>query len=251
VNDNFTNIYFKSFINNSINSKMLKCSLCGIEITKLDTITISSKTYKDICCFCEEKIKNNRSEKLLRLKKTIYNRKNLNKILYNTGIPLHYFEKYKDNKFSKIINQTIKEHNTVFLFGERQGTGKTTSSLVSMRHFIRKGYTPIFIRAVDLFNDLRSVYVSQNKIDITEVLKKYYDTDLLIIDDIGTEKGSEFVETQTYAILDNRVFYGKKTIVTSNLTPQKISKLYGCNLASRLLSGKTIKIDGIDFRINK
>lgn len=249
--DLIENLDIKSFVNNNINHEIFECSLCEIEITKLSTITVSSKTYKDICCFCEEKIKENRYQKLLRLKKTIYNRKNLDKILINTGIPLHHFEKHKDNKIFITIKNSLKKNNTVFLYGNKQGSGKTTSAIISMRYFIRKGFSPIFVRSVDLFDELRSAHTNQAKIDITEVLKKYFDTDLFILDDLGTEKGSEFVETRVYSILDHRVFYNKKTIITSNFDPQKIEKMYGSNLMSRACSGNVIQIIGTDLRINK
>lgn len=57
---------------------------------------------------------------------------------------------------------------------------------------------------------------------------------LLVLDDIGAEKPSEWVEERLYCIINERYETGLPVIVTSNLTPAKLGQRVGARLTSRL-----------------
>lgn len=57
---------------------------------------------------------------------------------------------------------------------------------------------------------------------------------LVVLDDIGAEKPSEWVEERLYCIVNERYESGLPVIVTSNLTPAKLGERVGARLASRL-----------------
>ncbi len=77
------------------------------------------------------------------------------------------------------------------------------------------------------------------------------DLDLLVLDDIGSEKTTSFVEAFIYDILESRRNLSKPTIITTNLTDKEIESRYGKRVTSRLHDGHSITFNGNDNRVNK
>lgn len=59
--------------------------------------------------------------------------------------------------------------------------------------------------------------------------------DLLIIDDLGTERVTDWTGEQLHRLLDTRGRERRRTIVTTNLTSQKVEDRYDSRVADRLL----------------
>ena len=79
-----------------------------------------------------------------------------------------------------------------------------------------------------------------------------YTSDLLIIDDLGTERINKFTETQLYECIQERLRNEHSTIVSTNLSFEDIKNNYSERILSRLLGYyKLIKILGRDIRIKK
>ena len=58
--------------------------------------------------------------------------------------------------------------------------------------------------------------------------------DLLILDDLGTELMTSFVQSAIYQIVNTRLITGKKTVISTNLRPDEIGRRYGAPVLSRL-----------------
>lgn len=75
---------------------------------------------------------------------------------------------------------------------------------------------------------------------------------LLIIDDIGTEKYTEFVDQMIYDLINYRYEWGLQTIFTSNFTLDEISKKYHERVASRILGmcgpQQVLELPEMDYR---
>ena len=73
---------------------------------------------------------------------------------------------------------------------------------------------------------------------------------MLILDDLGTEFPSAYVNAALYNIVNTRMMAGKPTIISTNLSFQEISKRYTDRLASRLFGGfEQFEFVGRDVRI--
>lgn len=87
-----------------------------------------------------------------------------------------------------------------------------------------------------------------------EKLGKYqydllFDSDLLIIDDLGTELSNAFTNSEIFNIVNTRIIRGKKTIISTNLTPKEISDVYTDRVFSRILDKFIpLKFYGLDLR---
>ena len=67
-----------------------------------------------------------------------------------------------------------------------------------------------------------------------EDVERYMQCDLLIMDDLGSEMVTSFVQSALYQIVNTRLLESKATIINTNLTPQEIAQRYSPQIASRL-----------------
>ena len=79
-----------------------------------------------------------------------------------------------------------------------------------------------------------------------------YETDLLLIDDLGTEPMIEGVTVEElFNILNERQNAGLCTVISTNLTLENLQVRYNERFISRLLNRQTcqsLHFDGIDIR---
>jgi DNA replication protein DnaC len=82
--------------------------------------------------------------------------------------------------------------------------------------------------------------------------RRYLGCDLLILDDLGSEMTTPFVQSALYQLLNTRLTGGKRTIISTNLTPDDIRRRYTPQLASRL-EGEyhMLRFFGEDIRLQK
>jgi DNA replication protein DnaC len=100
------------------------------------------------------------------------------------------------------------------------GTGKTHLAIAGIREIIRtKGIDCVFAAYGELLKLIRNSYSPTNQATEMGVLAPYLSAEVLVLDDIGTEKGSEWVEETASFILTERYNNKKSVIITTNLPP--------------------------------
>ncbi|MCC5580612.1 ATP-binding protein [Microtetraspora sp. AC03309] len=92
----------------------------------------------------------------------------------------------------------------------------------------RYGPSVVFLRATTLFDELRPGNQPNRQLIVDCQRAK-----LLVIDDIGAEKPSEFTAEKLYEIVDERYAQARPFIVTSNVPPKKLADQVGERVASR------------------
>ena len=82
--------------------------------------------------------------------------------------------------------------------------------------------------------------------------EQIHQCDLLIIDDLGTERNTDFVVSQLFVCLNDRILNRKSTIISTNLTLKNFSDTYSERTFSRIASNyQMISLIGKDIRIQK
>lgn len=72
---------------------------------------------------------------------------------------------------------------------------------------------------------------------------------LLIVDDLGVERMTDYSFEVWFKLIDERYGNLKPTVFTSNLKLSDLSKRFDDRIASRLADGKVLNIDGKDYRV--
>lgn len=129
------------------------------------------------------------------------------------------------------------------------GRGKTHLAMCISRSVKDKGYTVLAIKSIDLLNRLRKCYQSKEQDQEIEVMRVLKNVELLLIDDIGSEKVTGWVEEKLYEVIDTR-HERLTTIFTTNLNGEEMSKKLGQAIASRIFgTGYQVHITGRDRRL--
>lgn len=139
------------------------------------------------------------------------------------------------------------------LFLGGTGLGKTHLSTSIARVVIENGYDVFYNSAVGMISDFETRRFGNGiASEGTDDTQRYVECELLIIDDLGTEVVNQFTLSCLYHVLNTRLNLGKPTIVSTNLMPKDLRKLYSDRIASRLTGEfEVVPFYGTDVRKQK
>lgn len=150
----------------------------------------------------------------------------------------------------KFIDNFDKTFNNIFLYGDT-GVGKTFLSNCMARELLDSSHSVIYFTAFELFDVLAHNTFDRDK-NYTMESSYIYDCDLLIIDDLGTELTNAFVSSQFFVCINERILRKKSTIISTNLSIDRLVSTYSERTFSRISSNYImIKLIGDDIRIMK
>jgi DNA replication protein DnaC len=129
------------------------------------------------------------------------------------------------------------------------GCGKTHLTASIIHRLAEQGIGGVFVVVPELLRAIRRGYNQQND-DSDRLVKLTEEAPLLVLDDLGAEKPSDWVREQLYVIINRRYENMLPTIVTSNCTTQELVERVGQRTVSRLIEMTTpIKITAKDYRM--
>jgi len=176
-------------------------------------------------------------------------------ILPKYGIGKKYFECTLDNfkGYHNIIDSCrryIEKPDRSLFFTGNPGTGKTHLACAILRELIKGSYTDLYFKSIPEFLlDIRRTYDAGNKdLSDADIIDRYALYDFLILDDLGSEKQTDFSRTSLYTLIDKRMREMKTTIVTSNFSIEQIESNISQRIGSRLAEYKVVKFDMQDYR---
>lgn len=131
---------------------------------------------------------------------------------------------------------TFKESNDMnLLFYGATGLGKTFLSHAVAAEIMAKGVSVVYETAFGMIRICEDkVFNKSGEREAEMAYDSLFKSDLLIIDDLGTEMANAFTIAQFFNILNTRLIEGKKTIISTNLSPREISAVYGDRIFSRI-----------------
>ena len=161
-------------------------------------------------------------------------------------------------KKAEIIKENCIRYATTFtknskslLFMGNTGLGKTHLSLAIANVVINRGYSVIYGTAQNILRDLQNE--NFGRMDNL----KYYEseiltTDLLILDDLGTEFKNQFTVSCLYNIINSRLCAQLPTIISTNYTFEELEDKYDQRITSRITGQySTLILVGNDIRYIK
>ncbi len=133
----------------------------------------------------------------------------------------------------------------ILMIGET-GLGKTHLSLSIARALIEKGFCVAYGSVPELVRRIQDEQFGRADGD-TLSLVKY--SDLLILDDLGSENSTDWCVSILYEIINTRQNRGLPLIINTNLDFDELTARYQDRLSSRMFSMKILFFSGKDNRV--
>lgn len=221
-------------------------------------ITVNYKT--EMCTCLKQKLINESYNKsnLYRLQNDTFH--NFNESLYDDKIDLQRYginisPKDNINKIKKICLNFVENFELAdqknLLFTGTPGVGKTFLSSCIANEILNKGYTVLYQTSPLLLDSIFEYKYGQKNASAKELYDNLFNVNLLIIDDLGTENLTAAKFAELFTIINARMLNPKtKTIISTNLSLEKLAKNYDDRMLSRLIGNFNIcKFVGDDIRL--
>ena len=198
-----------------------------------------------------------------------YTQSNLKGILEKENFDHFSFDYYSPNYIDRLSGRSAKVlaerayrecvdfvrnfdhiHTNLLLFGTT-GIGKTFLTHCIAREVMQSVHSVLYLTSSEFFDALldRALNRSDESLYLYEQIQN---SDLLIIDDLGTERNTDFVISQLFICLNDRILNNKSTIISTNLTLEEIKAQYTERIFSRISNHfKILRLAGDDIRIQK
>ena len=142
----------------------------------------------------------------------------------------------------------------LFLTGA-PGLGKTFLSACIARSVSEQGFSVVYDTAGNIFSQFETRKFHRDTQGVQEArdeTRRYLTCDLLILDDLGSELTTQFVQSALYELLNTRLVGEKHTVISSNLTMEEAARRYSPQIASRLMGEyHVLHFFGDDIRLLK
>lgn len=210
------------------------CKLC------CDTGYIDNKPCK---CFTQRKIA------------LLYQHSNLMEILesenFSTFSEKYYDDKHIDANISTTPRQNILKIRDVcldyvkhfddtynnFIFYGDNGVGKSFITHCVAKALLDTLHAVVYLTALQLINILEKNRFSNDDKEVPDSngLSDIFESELLIIDDLGTELVNSFTSSELFNFIEERHLNRKSTIISTNLSFEELRNKYSERIFSRFV----------------
>jgi len=147
--------------------------------------------------------------------------------------------------------ENFKLGKSIILCGTT-GTGKTHLACSIANQVIQNKNSAIFINVFKAIDDIKETWSKHSDKTEREVINNFIKTDLLILDEIGVQFGSDSEKMILFKILNERYSNMKPTILISNLNVEALQEFVGERVIDRMKEngGMIVKFDWKSHRGN-
>ncbi len=166
-------------------------------------------------------------------------------------------------------------HRTGLMFVGPVGVGKTHLASAVLRELILKGASGLFYSYADLLTEIRNTYNDTGSVKYfkdtegnnweteSQILNHVINVEVLLLDELGKVKASEWVLDKVREIIGGRYDKKRTTLVTTNfpldpkVVPGKPAEIplqdkIGADMVSRLREMcRLVRMEGADYRHNQ
>lgn len=170
--------------------------------------------------------------------------------LNTAGIPLAFrsrtFDNFKadtdEQRYALDLSREFAENfwskhykaGSFMVFGGEPGTGKSHLAIATTPAVLARG-TAMYVRASDVIRRVRATWrrdSEQSEEDVLHMLG--YEIDLLIIDEVGVQRGTEDEQMILFDVIDRRYAELLPTILLTNLSGKVFAEFLGPRIMDRL-----------------
>lgn len=172
------------------------------------------------------------------------------KIDPKTGMTVYEYMEGVVRACKEFVENFGREKGSI-LFTGNTGCGKTFLSNCIAGELIKKRYSVVYLTATDMFDILsESRFGSRDEDEARDKAAYILECDLLIIDDLGTELVNTFTASQLFYCVNERLNRKKGTIISTNLSLNRLRDEFTERVTSRIMSQyRILPLLGDDLRL--
>ena len=122
--------------------------------------------------------------------------------------------------------ETASTRGTGIIFYGPYGVGKTHLACSIANELIKMHKSVIFGSTIKLFGIIKKSYTNEIEENESKIISQFINCDVLIIDDLGKERPSEWVLEKLYYIINERYEHNKPIIITTNFTDNQLIDIF-------------------------
>ncbi|MEC9452986.1 MAG: ATP-binding protein [Cyanobacteriota bacterium] len=247
---------------------MAMCEVHGVERKPIE---VNGRVIGEQCSECAmeqyQAIRQRASEedsKVVREHEVNSRREAKQKRLDVIGIPPR-FRNRRLNNYQVITDKQRKARKMIADYAERllsgavcgglvltgnPGTGKTHLACAVANAYQQQDKTVAFMSVAAMIRKIRESYRSDSSMTEGEAIRAFRDIDLLLLDEVGRQKGDEKEINLLMEVINERYGWEKPTVLLSNLDLGKMNSLLGEPIIDRMREdgGMVINFDWESFR---
>ena len=153
-------------------------------------------------------------------------------------------------EYAENFDLVLKEGRSAIFVG-KVGTGKTHLAIGIALSIMQQQRSALFVTVQRLIRRVKDSWHTKEETE-SQVVDVFASPDLLVLDEVGVQFGSEFEKQVLFDVLNTRYENRKPSILLSNIPKEQLSDYLGERVTDRLREngGKVIGFDWESYRRN-
>lgn len=237
-------------IDGSVESSVGHCEKHGPFEQKVISMFTGANPIRSRCPKCEAAAKAER-EAQDRQQAEFERQRRCAEILAGSGIPKRFMGKTLDNyeatnegqtaalQFARRFAKSDNPERSMILCG-KPGTGKTHIACAIGQATAERLLSVRFATVLGAIRTVKDTYRRESPMSETEALRELQSPDLLILDEVGIQVGSEHEKMLVFEIINERYAQCRPTILISNLDESDLTQYLGERIIDRFREGGAV-----------
>lgn len=146
------------------------------------------------------------------------------------------------SRYAETFPDRLKNCDNLLMLGN-PGTGKNMLAACICQSVATQGFSVIHTTAMKLIRKIKESWGKKAEISEQDAINQFSKPDLLVIDEVGVQYGSETEKILLFEVINERYEAMKPTIVISNLGTADVETFLGARIMDRFHEGKSAVLE--------